>query len=141
MSASRVTSHQSPVTAKAGIRVWQFNVEAPKAPGQTDWGFALKMPVGSRITRVGCVGAQACLFAVVNMMAREEERYFWVASTNADLPSPEELEAKFDEANMELRVTGLEPLGTWLEKGTVAKHLFEITAVPAGPRERQPGEN
>ena len=131
------------MSAKIACRVWSFVVEKPRVVDghvQADYGFALKMPRGARITRVGAMTGGTKLFAVVNPAMQEEERYFWVASTNSDLPSPEELEAKFSEANRQLVVTGLEPLGTWLEiKGTVAKHLFEITAKPASPRD--PGED
>lgn len=139
-----------PRAAKAALRVWKFEIEKPMENGapQSEFGFALKMPKGARITRVGTQLDRACVFAVVNPAFREEERYFWVANTNSDLPGPGDLEEKFSEAGREFEVVGLEPLGTWLEvKGSVAKHLFEIivkAALPAAVRpegRREPGED
>lgn len=129
---------------KASLRVWRFDVAAPKVVDgklQAEYGFALKMPKGAQIFRVGRQMQIARIFAMVNTAFREEERYFWVATTNSDLPGPEDLDAEFARVERSIRVIGLEPLGTWLEANEkIEKHLFEIVTEPAARDEREPGQ-
>lgn len=125
-----------PQTAKRSLRVWKYDVELPKVVDgkpQSEYGFALKMPKGAQIFRVGRQLQVARIFALVNTSFREEERYFWVANTNSDLPGPEDLDEEFARVDRGVQVVGLEPLGTWLEANErVEKHLFEIVTEPKG---------
>jgi hypothetical protein len=120
---------------KPSLRVWKFDVERGKkdAAGrvQLEYGFALLMPKGSQIFSVTRQFQTARIFALVNPALREEERYFWVAETNHDLPGPDDLHAEFAGQGRLVEVVGLTPLGTWCEMGdSIVKHLFEIVTEP-----------
>jgi hypothetical protein len=146
MSAKPQTLNETaPQTAKRALRALKWDVGTPKVVDgkpQAEYGFALKMPKGAQIFRVGRQLQIARIWALANLAFREEERYFWVANTNSDLPGSEDLEAEFARVDRGVKVIGLEPLGTWLEANEkVEKHLFEIVTEPAARTAREPGED
>jgi hypothetical protein len=96
--------------AKPALKVWSYEIPT-KARNE---GFVQGMPAGARILRVAKVAGRVQLWVLVNSEMPEEDRFFYVARTNAGLPSPEP------------DYKALEYVGSWVEPVEVW-HVFEVT--------------
>ena len=102
------------------LRVWTYDV-----PREFN-AFTLRMPKDAEIFWVGRQHQTARALALVNPELAQEERYFHVVETGQAIATPAEMEAEFAKQGKAVKVTGLRPLGVWLEFGERVKSLLEI---------------
>jgi hypothetical protein len=111
------------------LKTWAFAV-----PKKKDAAFSIWMPKDAQVFSVERINDGVWLHALVNPRLPEEQRFFWVAQTNRDLPSPGGVE--------NYRIKGLRPVGTYVGFGT-ALHLYELeecTPIAEEAGGREPGE-
>lgn len=106
------------VELKPALKVWSYEVPTTSRNN----GFVVKMPAGARVLRVAKVVGLVKLWVLVNAEMPEEDRFFYVARTNAGLPSPDEFTVT---EWPKLKFTGLEYVGSWVEPSEVW-HVFEV---------------